>query len=75
MNATLYPGLLDFAGFGWVFSTRAGRIRVVGRVNAGTMRVEMLDEARPRRCWDVPLTHPVLQPLAAELAARFRSTP
>lgn len=75
MNAKLYPGLFDFAGFGWVFPTRAGRIRVIGRVNPATMRVEMLDEARPRRSWDVPLSHPVLQPLAAELAARFRSTP
>lgn len=75
MNATLYPNLLDFAGFGWVLPTRVGRIRVVGRVTPALMRVEMLDEARPRRSWDVPLNHPVLQPLAAELAARFRSTP
>lgn len=73
MNATLYPNLLDFAGFGWVFPTRAGRIRVIGRVRSDLMRVEMLDEPRPRRAWDVSLSHPVLQPLAADLAARFRS--
>lgn len=74
MNAKLYPGLLDFAGFGWVLPTAAGRIRVIGRVDPTTIRVEMLDEERPRRTWDVPLSHPALQRLAADFAVRFRRT-